>query len=239
MIDYKEGTLLLIDKPLEWTSFDVVNKVKRTLNYKLPKSHRIKVGHAGTLDPLASGLLIVATGKFTKKLHDLQGLGKTYTGTIKLGATTASYDRETEEEEFFSIDHLTDNDIENARASLEGEQDQVPPLFSAVRIDGERAYKKARRNETDQMPDPRKITIHKFELSNINLPLIDFEVECSKGTYIRSLAFDFGKSLDNGAYLNALRRTKIGDYSIEQAKTLDEIIEDLKAFNNERLSSLG
>lgn len=237
--DFREGRLLLIDKPLEWTSFDVVNKVKRTLNYKLPKSERIKVGHAGTLDPLATGLLIVATGKFTKKLHQLQGLDKSYSGSIKLGATTPSYDCETEENEHYSTEHLTVKEILSAAQSLTGSIQQVPPLYSAVRIDGERAYKKARRQENDKLPDPRNVIIHAFDIICNDFNNITFNVNCSKGTYIRSLAFDLGQKLNNGAYLTSLRRTSIGDFNIENASNLEEIVEELKAYNNECLSRLG
>ena len=238
-IDYRAGCLLLVDKPLEWTSFDVVNKIKHKLNYKIPKGSRIKVGHAGTLDPLATGLLIVATGKFTKKLHDLQGLDKTYSGTIKLGATTASYDAETEEQEQFKTTHLTDEKIKSAVEKLTGTISQIPPIYSAIRIDGERAYKKARRNETDKLPDPRTVKVHSFETETESLPLVNFKINCSKGTYIRSLAFDLGRLLDNGGYLISLRRTSIGHYSIDNSQKLEDIVSQIEAFNHERLSKLG
>lgn len=222
--DFRAGELLLVDKPLEWTSFDVVNKIKYALNHGLAKGERIKVGHAGTLDPLATGLLIVATGKSTKKLGELQGLNKCYEGTIRLGGTTPSYDLETEVDEEFDIEHITAEDLEKAKASLTGSITQIPPIFSAVRIDGERAYKKARRNDIKKLPDARNITIKSFEFLKTNLPDVDFRVECSKGTYIRSLAFDFGRALNNGAYLTRLVRTSVEEFELKDAYSLEEIV---------------
>jgi tRNA pseudouridine55 synthase len=210
-----EGKLLLIDKPLEWTSFDVVNKVRWNIRdtFKLKK---FKVGHAGTLDPKATGLLLLCTGKATKKIIGYQGLDKTYTGTFKLGATTASYDTEKEENETFEIGHITEEMIHDATHNFLGETDQIPPIFSAIKKDGKKLYKLARRGVEVEI-EPRKVHIKKFKITNIALPFIQFEVKCSKGTYIRSLAHDFGKALNSGAYLTELRRTAIGDYKIENA----------------------
>lgn len=213
---FQEGQILLIDKPLTWSSFQAVNKVKYTLikNLGLPK--KFKIGHAGTLDPLASGLLIICTGKFTKKIPELQGQIKEYTGTITVGATTPSYDLETEINESFPIDHITDELIEKTRTQFIGEIDQFPPVFSALKKDGKRLYEHARAGNEVEIAS-RKIQILEFEITRIELPEIDFRVVCSKGTYIRSLAYDFGKALHSGGHLSALRRTKIGDFSVENA----------------------
>lgn len=211
-----EGQVLLIDKPLTWSSFQAVNKVKYALlkNLDLPK--KFKIGHAGTLDPLASGLLIICTGKFTKRIPELQGQIKEYTGTITVGATTPSYDLETEIDQNFPTNHITENLIEETRQKFLGEIDQFPPIFSALKKDGKRLYEHARAGETVEIQS-RKIKIFEFEITKINLPEIDFRVVCSKGTYIRSLAFDFGKALKSGGHLTALRRTKIGDFSVNNA----------------------
>lgn len=211
-----EGQILLIDKPLTWSSFQAVNKVKYALlkNLDLPK--KFKIGHAGTLDPLASGLLIICTGKFTKRISELQGQIKEYTGTITVGATTPSYDLETEIDQNFPTNHITNDLIENTRQKFLGEIDQFPPIFSALKKDGKRLYEHARAGETVEIQS-RKIEIIEFEITKINLPEIDFRVVCSKGTYIRSLAFDFGKALNSGGHLTALRRTKIGDFSTNNA----------------------
>lgn len=211
-----EGQVLLIDKPLTWSSFQAVNKVKYALlkNLDLPK--KFKIGHAGTLDPLASGLLIICTGKFTKRIPELQGQIKEYTGTITVGATTPSYDLETEIDQNFPINHITNDLIENTRQKFLGEIDQFPPIFSALKKDGKRLYEHARAGETVEIQS-RKIEFFEFEITKINLPEIDFRVVCSKGTYIRSLAFDFGKALKSGGHLTALRRTKIGDFSVNNA----------------------
>lgn len=209
-----EGQILLIDKPLNWSSFQAVNKLKYILKrkYELPK--KFKIGHAGTLDPLATGLLIVCTGKFTKKITEIQGQAKEYTGTITLGATTPSYDLETEINETFPTEHITEALIRETTKQFVGEIDQKPPVFSAIKKDGIRLYEHARAGEEVEILS-RKITIHEFEITRIALPEIDFRVKCSKGTYIRSLAYDFGMALNSGGYLSALRRTKIGDYSVE------------------------
>lgn len=214
--DYLNGQILLIDKPLKWSSFQAVNKLKYTLINKLKLPKKFKIGHAGTLDPLASGLLIVCTGKFTKRITEIQAQAKEYTGTFHIGATTPSYDLETEIDATFPTEHITDELIEKARLSFVGEIDQKPPVFSAIKKDGKRLYEHARAGEEVEIAH-RKTTIHEFELTRIALPEIDFRVVCSKGTYIRSLAFDFGAALQSGAHLTALRRTKIGEFSVENA----------------------
>ncbi len=214
--DFLEGQILLIDKPLTWSSFQAVNKIKYALlkNLDLPK--KFKIGHAGTLDPLASGLLIICTGKFTKKISELQGQIKEYTGTITVGATTPSYDLETEINETFPTEHITEELIFDTTKQFLGETDQFPPIFSALKKDGKRLYEHARAGEEVEIQS-RKIEITEFEITRINLPEVDFRVVCSKGTYIRSLAFDFGKALNSGGHLTALRRTKIGDFSVADA----------------------
>lgn len=211
--DYLEGQILLIDKPLTWTSFQAVNKLKYILKrqYDLPK--KFKIGHAGTLDPLATGLLIVCTGKFTKRITEIQAQAKEYTGTFTVGATTPSYDLETEVDATFATEHISAELIQETTKQFLGEIDQKPPVFSAIKKDGKRLYEHARAGEEVEIAF-RKTTIHEFEITRIELPEIDFRVVCSKGTYIRSLAFDFGKALHSGAYLSVLRRTKIGDYSV-------------------------
>ncbi|MDQ7916225.1 tRNA pseudouridine(55) synthase TruB [Mesonia sp. MT50] len=223
--DFKNGQVLLFDKPLEWTSFQLVNKVRWLIrqNYGIKK---IKVGHAGTLDPLATGLLIICTGKFTKRIQELQGLEKEYTGTFTLGSTTPSYDLETEIDETFSTEHLSEEILENAIPQFLGEIEQYPPIFSALKKDGKRLYEYARKGEEVKI-DPRKVSISSFSLTRINVPEVDFKVSCSKGTYIRSLAHDFGKAVDSGAHLSGLRRTKIGDYNIDDAYTLESFIATL------------
>ena len=211
--DYLEGQVILIDKPLTWSSFQAVNKLKYILKrkYNLPK--KFKIGHAGTLDPLATGLLIICTGKFTKKITEIQAQAKEYTGTITVGATTPSYDLETEVDATFPTEHITEALILETTKQFLGEIDQKPPVFSAIKKDGKRLYEHARAGEEVEIAF-RKTTIYEFEITRIALPEIDFRVTCSKGTYIRSLAFDFGKALQSGGYLSALRRTKIGEYSV-------------------------
>lgn len=207
--------IILIDKPLEWTSFDVVKKIKYKLKLK-------KVGHAGTLDPLATGLLILCTGKKTKEIEQIQSLPKEYTGTIVLGKTTASYDLETPIEEGKDTKHLSPKFLKELTQQFTGEILQTPPAFSAIKIDGERAYKKARAGQNVELK-ARKVNIYDFELTEINIPEVTFKVKCSKGTYIRSLANDFGKAAGVGGYLSKLRRTKIGAYSVTNAFTIDNI----------------
>jgi len=224
--DYKNGQVLLIDKPLNWTSFQVVNKLRWHIRQKF-NLKKIKVGHAGTLDPLATGLLIICTGKFTKKIDEYQGQIKVYTGEITLGATTPSYDLESEIDKTFPIEHITNELIQKTVKQFIGEIDQKPPMFSALKKDGVRLYDMAREGKTIEIAS-RKINIAEFEITNIDLPKVNFKVVCSKGTYIRSLAYDFGKALNSGAHLSALRRTKIGEFSVEKAKEpLVYIEEDL------------
>ena len=216
--DYLEGQVLLIDKPLTWSSFQAVNKLKYVLKRKYDLPKKFKIGHAGTLDPLATGLLIICTGKFTKKITEIQAQAKEYTGTIVLGATTPSYDMETEVDATFPIEHITTELIHETVQQFLGEIDQKPPVFSAIKKDGKRLYEHARAGEEVEIAS-RKTTIYEFEITRIALPEVDFRVQCSKGTYIRSLAFDFGKALHSGGYLSALRRTKIGNYSVENGIT--------------------
>ncbi len=223
---FKEGEVLLIDKPLSWTSFQVVNKVRWLIRQKL-EVKKIKVGHAGTLDPLATGLLILCTGKMTKSISSFQDAEKEYTGTIKLGACTPSYDMETEEDEHFEFSNITEGEIIEVSKQFVGEIDQKPPIFSAIKHEGERLYEKARRGEEVEIKT-RKISIYEFEITNIDLPNLDFRVRCSKGTYIRSLAHDLGRALNNGAYLTALRRTKIGEFSVENAISVEAFEEAIK-----------
>ncbi|PIQ17425.1 MAG: tRNA pseudouridine(55) synthase TruB [Flavobacteriaceae bacterium CG_4_8_14_3_um_filter_34_10] len=223
--NYQEGKILLIDKPLNWTSFQVVNKV-RWLIRKQFQLKKIKVGHAGTLDPLATGLLLICTGKFTKQIDTYQGQEKEYTGTFTLGATTPSFDMETEIDQRFDIANLTKEKIKTVLPKFLGEIQQQPPVFSALKKDGKRLYEYARSGEEVEVAF-RTVEISLFELTRIELPEIDFKVRCSKGTYIRSLAQDFGKVLDNGAYLSALRRTKIGDFSIKNAITMETFEKEL------------
>ena len=221
--DFLAGATLLIDKPQGWTSFDVVNKVRYKLKHLL-KVKKIKVGHAGTLDPMATGLLILCTGKFTKKLTQFQGLPKTYIGTMQIGSVTPSYDAETEVSEQFPIDHINKKLLEKARKKFVGDIEQVPPMFSAIKVNGQPLYKKARKGEQLEI-EPRPVHIYDFSLTRVELPEIDFSVSCSKGTYIRSLAYDFGKALDSGAYLTALRRTSVGEFRLEDAWQLDQLLD--------------
>ena len=211
--EYLEGQILLIDKPLHFTSFQAVNKLKYALINKVGLPKKFKIGHAGTLDPLATGLLLVCTGKFTKRITELQGQAKEYTGTFYIGATTPSYDLETEIDQTFPVAHINEALIQETVKQFLGEIDQVPPIFSAIKKDGVRLYEHARAGESVEIAS-RKTTIHEFEITRIALPEINFRVVCSKGTYIRSLAFDFGKAMQSGSHLTALRRTKIGDYNV-------------------------
>ncbi len=219
--DFLEGQILLIDKPLTWSSFQAVNKLKYILKRKYDLPKKFKIGHAGTLDPLATGLLIVCTGKFTKRITEIQAQAKEYTGTIIVGATTPSYDLETEVDETFPTEHITAGLIQETVKQFIGEIDQKPPVFSAIKKDGKRLYEHARAGEEVEIAF-RKTTIHEFEITKFDLPKIEFKVVCSKGTYIRSLAFDFGKALNSGAYLSVLRRTKIGDFSVENGISPEE-----------------
>jgi tRNA pseudouridine55 synthase len=228
--DFKEGRVFLIDKPLTWTSFNAVSKIKWLIKKRFSVK-KIKVGHAGTLDPLATGLLIICTGKFTKRIDDFQAQKKEYTGTITVGATTPSYDMETEVNEKFPIDHITEQLVLDTAKTFLGDQDQFPPIFSALKKEGKRLYEMARAGQEVEV-EARKINIEKFEITRVELPEIDFRVVVSKGTYIRSLAFDFGKRIDSGGYLSALRRTKIGDFNVDDAISPEEFE---KRFNEETL----
>ena len=225
--EFLQGKVLLIDKPLEWTSFQAVNKIRWHIKKQLGLK-KIKVGHAGTLDPLATGLLIICTGKMTKQINEFQAQEKEYTGTFHLGATTPSYDLETEVNEEYPTAHITSESIESVTQSFLGEIDQKPPIFSAIKKDGKRLYDIARKGETTEIQS-RKVTISAFEITRIAMPEVDFRVSCSKGTYIRSLANDFGIALDSGAHLSTLRRTRIGEFSVENALSIDAFIDSLKA----------
>ena len=216
--DFKTGQILVFDKPLEWTSFQLVNKV-RWLIRKSCGIKKIKVGHAGTLDPLATGVLVICTGKFTKKIPELQGTEKEYTGTFTLGATTPSYDMETEVNKTFETTHIAEEDLDGAALQLTGEIEQTPPVFSALKKDGKRLYEYARKGE-DVKLESRPVTIHKFEVDARRFPEVDFRIVCSKGTYIRSMANDFGIALGSGAYLSSLKRTRVGEFTIEEALDL-------------------
>jgi len=223
--DFKNGQILLIDKPLNWTSFQVVNKLRWVIRKKY-NIKKIKVGHAGTLDPLATGLLIICTGKFTKNINIFQAEKKEYTGTIILGSTTPSFDLETAINETFSTNHITDKKIKEATKLFLGEIEQTPPLYSAIKKDGVRLYELARKGETTEIKS-RKVTIFDFEITKINMPNVEFRIICSKGTYIRSIANDFGKALDSGAHLSKLRRTKSGDFNVEKAITPEQFIKKI------------
>ena len=214
--EYLEGQVLLIDKPLKWSSFQAVNKLKYLLINKVGLPKKFKIGHAGTLDPLATGLLLICTGKFTKRISELQGQAKEYTGTFYIGATTPSYDLETEIDQTFPTAHIDEALIHETVKQFLGEIDQKPPIFSAIKKDGVRLYEHARAGESIEI-ESRKTTIHEFEITRIALPEVDFRVVCSKGTYIRSLAYDFGKAINSGSHLTVLRRTKIGDYDVKNA----------------------
>lgn len=211
---FAEGKVLLIDKPLEWTSYDVIRKLRKIINIK-------KIGHAGTLDPLATGLLIVCTGKFTKKINEYMAQEKEYTGTITLGAVTPTYDRESEPENFKSLHGITDEIITEKTKQFTGEIFQTPPIHSAIKQNGKPVYLMARKG-IDVVLEPRKITIREFEITNIELPVVSFKVVCTTGTYIRSLANDFGLALGCGGYLSKLRRTRIGNFKVENAMTMEE-----------------
>jgi tRNA pseudouridine55 synthase len=211
MTTYEDGRIILIDKPLDWTSFDVVRKIRSTIKIK-------KVGHAGTLDPLATGLLIVCTGKFTKRINELMLQTKEYTGTITLGATTPTYDLESEPVNFIKTDFITDEILNNAREKFVGNILQTPPIHSAIKQAGKPVYLMARKG-IDVKLEPRPVIIHEFILSSVDLPVITFKVVCSTGTYIRSLANDFGQALGCGGHLSSLRRTKIGEYDVKDSTT--------------------
>lgn len=219
-LDFEKGEVFFIDKPYEWTSFDVVKKMRGRLRIK-------KVGHAGTLDPLATGLLIVCAGKATKKINEYQDLGKTYTGKLILGKTTPSVDLETDFDSETDCSQLSHDQIHVAAKKLTGDIMQVPPIYSAIKVDGERAYKIARRKEEAKL-DPRPVSVPVFEVDTTNFPEIGFKIQCSKGTYVRSLVRDLGEDLGCGAYMSELRRTAIGDFKIEDAFPLEDFIAQLQ-----------
>lgn len=223
--DYLEGQVILIDKPLEWTSFQVVNKLRWHIR-KAFGIKKIKVGHAGTLDPLAKGLLVICTGKMTKKIDGFQGQKKTYTGTIVLGSTTPSFDLETEVDAKYPTAHITNEMIHRTTKNFIGEIDQYPPVFSALKKNGKRLYEYARAGKKVDI-NPRKVVIDHFKILSIEGVQINFIVSCSKGTYIRSLANDFGKALNSGAHLGALRRTQIGDFDIKNSMSIEQFISSL------------
>ena len=228
--EFLSGKVILIDKPLNWTSFQVVNKlrwkIKKTFNLK-----KIKVGHAGTLDPLATGLLIICTGKMTKQIDLFQGQEKEYTGTMTLGNTTPSFDMETQVDKSFPTDHITKDLIHETTKNFIGTINQYPPVFSAVKKDGKRLYEFARAGEEVEIK-PREITIHEFEIIKVEKKILSFRVVCSKGTYIRSLAHDFGKAMDSGAYLSSLRRTRIGEFHVQDAQSIEDFINELDIHSN-------
>lgn len=223
-------SVLLIDKPLTWTSFDVVNKIRYAGKFK-------KVGHAGTLDPLATGLLILCTGKKTKEIETYQAQVKEYTGEFTIGKTTPSFDLETEVDHTHPIDHITKEMIEQARISFLGKISQIPPVFSAIKVNGKRAYESARLGKEIELK-AREVEITEFEINSDSFPLIKFRVVCSKGTYIRSLARDFGIALQSGAYLSELRRTKIGEFNVSNAESVEEMVKKLKLSNENLLQTL-
>lgn len=217
---FETGQVLLINKPLEWTSFDVVQKLRNIIRIK-------KIGHAGTLDPLATGLLIICTGKFTKRINEFMAQEKEYTGTFTLGATTPTYDLESEPENLKPFDHLTEEEIRNATGKFTGEILQVPPAHSAIKVGGKRVYELARQGKEVKL-EPRKVTIKEFEITKIELPVVYFRVVCSTGTYIRSLANDFGEALGCGAYMSSLCRTRIGEFLVKNAQTIEDIQEGVR-----------
>ncbi|MCB0444070.1 MAG: tRNA pseudouridine(55) synthase TruB [Gelidibacter sp.] len=225
--DYLSGQIILIDKPLHWTSFQVVNKLRWEIR-QARNIKKIKVGHAGTLDPLATGLLVICTGKWTKQIDTFQAQIKAYTGTFVLGSSTPSFDLETEIDQTFPTEHITDNLIHQTTSQFIGDIQQFPPVFSAIKKDGKRLYEFARAGETVNIK-PRQVHISEFEITKINGLNIDFRVVCSKGTYIRSLANDFGKALNSGAHLSALRRTKIGDFDVDNATSIKNFIQQLSS----------
>jgi len=233
-VDFINGAAILIDKEKDWTSFDAVNKLRWSLknSYDIKK---VKVGHAGTLDPMATGLLIICTGKMTKSINDFQGLTKTYSGTICLGATTPSYDAETEIDKSYAFDHITEEALLKQAKKFVGKLDQIPPIYSALKVNGIPNYKRARKGQAVEVK-ARPIEIFRFELTKIDLPNVEFILECSKGTYVRSLAYDLGKVLGSGGYLTALRREAIGDYRVDHALNAVKLAEEIRS--KQRVSEL-
>ena len=224
-INIKEGELILIDKELNWTSFDVVNKIRYAIKKKFDVK-KIKVGHAGTLDPLATGLLIICCGKMTKSIDNFSAMNKTYSGKVTIGSTTPSYDLETKPNVHYPIDHIDEKLILKTAKKFIGKIFQTPPMFSAIKKDGVRLYNLARQGKEIKI-DKREVSIDSFEITSFNLPEISFNVTCSKGTYIRSLAHDFGKELKSGAHLSELRRIKIGDYSVKDSVKVMDFIREI------------
>lgn len=225
--DFRQGAVICVDKPLEWTSFDIVKKIKYSIQKQF--NYKLKVGHAGTLDPLATGLVIVCTGKGTKKIEEYMGQVKEYVCTIRLGATTPSFDLETEEDEKYPYEHITRELVDEKLKGFIGAIDQVPPLFSALRVNGERAYKKARKGEDFEIKS-RTIFVHDIEVLKFDNPFLELRIVCGKGTYIRSMARDIGNSLGSGGYLTSLRRTAIGDYRVEKAVEINDFLGKLEDF---------
>lgn len=219
----EQGQILLVDKPLGWSSFQAVNKIKWAIRKKL-NLKKVKIGHAGTLDPLATGLLVVCLGKSTKQIEQIQNQPKTYSGRFTLGLTTPSFDAETIPDKTFPTEHITPTLLKSTQQQFLGEITQYPPIFSAIKKDGQRLYELAREGKSVEIP-ARQVYIYKFELTAVQMPQVDFLIECSKGTYIRSIANDFGKALHSGAYLSALRREQIGTFSIKEALTPDQWVE--------------
>jgi len=232
-IDFLMGSVMLIDKEKDWTSFDAVNKLRWAIrnSYDIKK---VKVGHAGTLDPMATGLLIICSGKMTKSINEFQGQRKRYSGTIYLGATTASYDAETEIVDRYSIDDITSEKVLSAAEQFVGKIDQVPPIYSALKTDGVRSYVRARKGESIKM-NARPVEIYSLNITKIDLPNVEFEMECSKGTYVRSLAYDLGRALNNGGHLIKLRRDAIGDFKVDDAMTVTALAEKIRS--KQRVSS--
>ncbi len=230
--DFQSGAVMLIDKPLEWTSFDVVNKLRFKLKHGLGIK-KIKVGHAGTLDPLATGLLIVCTGKLTKSIDEFQGMPKVYSGTIFIGKSTPTYDAESIPDDSFPTAHISENLIKEVSKKFLGDIEQMPPIYSAIKVNGTSAYSLARRGKDVELK-PRNVNITQFDILDYVMPNLPFICACSKGTYIRSLAHDFGISLNSGAYLSSLRRDAIGPYRVENAMSLDEALEFIERMTTVR-----
>ena len=235
--DFINGEILVIDKPLDWTSFDLVQKVRNIL-CRLMKIKKLKIGHAGTLDPKATGLMVLCTGKFTKQIDTIQADEKEYIASVKMGATTLSYDLETEENEYFPTAHITREMVESTLLLFKGSIEQIPPAFSAVKIDGKRAYQYARKGKEIELKS-KLLVIKEIELLKFEMPIIELRIVCSKGTYIRALARDIGKALDSGGYLVGLRRTRIGEYSLDQSLGLAEFADLLSVyFQDKKLSTI-
>ncbi|BDD09201.1 tRNA pseudouridine synthase B [Fulvitalea axinellae] len=226
-MDFAAGEVLLIDKPLEWTSFDVVKKIRYLIKIK-------KIGHAGTLDPLATGLLILCTGKKTKSINEYQGMEKEYVGKMVIGKTTPSHDLETEISEGGPIDGITEEDVRKVTEKFTGDIEQIPPIFSAIKVDGKRVYKSARKGKEVKL-EPRPVSVREFEITEVNFPEISFRITCSKGTYIRSLVRDMGDELGCGAYMSALRRTRIGEFKVDDAYQLNDFVKQYQEFRDESL----